>query len=119
MLDFIILSLAAYRITHLLVFDKVFEPIRSLFVTREFSGPLRATYTLQGGRMRRFIGKALICHWCTGIWASAAIVAGVWMSYGVVMWVCLALAAATFLSLIETAWMKFVGYPELVERKNI
>lgn len=82
--DFIIISLAAYRLTHLLVFDKITEPVRSLFVTRDFHGPLK-TFTLHGGPLRRFIGKALICHWCTGIWASAALVAGVWMAYGVVM----------------------------------
>lgn len=117
--DFIIICLAAYRLTHLLVFDKIFEPVRNLFVTREFNGPLRAvTYTLHGGRLRRFIGKMLNCHWCAGIWVSFGLVLACRAAYDVTIWICLALAAAAFLSLIETAWTKAVGMPEMKEREQ-
>lgn len=115
-LDFIIFCLAAYRINHFLVFDKVFEPVRRYFVVRNFIGPL-PTFTLQGGFVRRFIGKILICHWCAGIWTAGALTVGLW-AVDSIMWLYNALAAAAVLSLIETCWTKAVGFPEMIERRE-
>ncbi|WP_409346800.1 DUF1360 domain-containing protein [Paenibacillus sp. MBLB4367] len=117
LIDFMIFSLAAYRLTHLLVFDKIFEPVRNCFVTRDFTGKT-PTFTLQGGRLRSFIGRMLICHWCAGIWVSFGMAAAWWAIGSVMEWAFLALAAAAVLSLIETHWTKAVGYPELAERKR-
>jgi hypothetical protein len=110
-LDFIILTLAAYRLTHLIVFDRIFEPIRRLFVVRYFG---EGHYILQGGVVRSFIGRIMVCHWCTGVWVSVALVIG-WMFTTVTFGICLALAVSALLSLIETVWEKAVGVPELVE----
>lgn len=116
-LDFIIFSMAAYRLTHLLVFDKIVEPIRNLFVKRDFSGPV-PTFTLQGGKLRRFIGKLLNCHWCAGIWVAGGMALTYRMFPGAANWIFLALAAAAALSLIETAWLKIVGFPEMREKSR-
>lgn len=118
LMDFIVLSLAAYRLTHLLVFDKIFEPIRNFFVKRDFSGPI-PSYTLQGGLIRSYMGKLLICPWCAGIWVSGFLTLACWKFYETAIWICYWLAAAAVLSLIETFWMKKVGYPELVEKRPI
>jgi hypothetical protein len=112
-LDFIILTLAAYRLTHLIVFDRIFEPIRRLFVVRYFG---EGHYILQGGAVRSFIGRLILCHWCTGVWVSVALVAG-WMTLSLMYWICLALAVSAVLSLIETVWEKAVGVPELSEKR--
>ncbi|MBU7319013.1 DUF1360 domain-containing protein [Paenibacillus oleatilyticus] len=117
LLDFIVFCLAAYRITHFLVFDKVFDPIRNFFVTRDYGGPI-PTFTLQGGSIRKYIGKLLNCHWCTGIWVSFAMVGFNWAFRDAASWFFLALAAAAVLSLIETCWMKAVGFPEMRERRE-
>ncbi|MCP1306428.1 DUF1360 domain-containing protein [Paenibacillus tyrfis] len=116
-LEVIIFCLAAYRITHFLVFDKVFDPIRNFFVTRDYGGPI-PTFMLQGGAARRYFGKLLNCHWCTGIWVSFAMVGFNWAFHDAASWFFLALAAAAVLSLIETCWTKTVGFPEMIERRE-
>lgn len=117
LLDFIIFTLAAYRVTHLLVYDVIFEPVRKFFVVRYFDGWPYPSYTLQGGRLRSFIGRLLLCHWCAGIWVAGIMALLYWTAPAIVEWIFVALAAAAVLSFIETAWTKVVGYPELKERK--
>jgi hypothetical protein len=117
--EFIVLGLASYRITHLLVFDKIFEPVREWFVARSISfdrSGVAIEYRLQGGPIRHFIGGMLNCPWCASIWASAAVV----VAYLFVWWVIYvleALAIAAMVGLIETVWMKYVGMPEMREKE--
>lgn len=111
---FLILSLAVYRITHLIVFDKIFDPIRNIFVTRNFKAPI-PTYTLQGGIVRRIIGKIMNCYWCSGIWVAAVIVFGFYGFTDIKTSLLLTFALAAIQSLIETAWAKEVGFPEMEE----
>lgn len=112
---FIILSLAAYRLTHLVVFDQIFTPIRDLFVTRDSPNK---TFTLQGGRLRRFIGNILKCPWCAGLWVSALIIISYHYFETITYQICLLLAIAAIQSLMETGWMKSVGFPEMKESKE-
>lgn len=51
-----LLILASFRLTHLVVYDSIMEPIR------ERLGPVP------------FIGELISCHWCCGIWASGLLV---------------------------------------------
>ncbi|CAH1215240.1 hypothetical protein PAECIP111891_04236 [Paenibacillus allorhizoplanae] len=118
LLTFIILSLAVYRLTHLLVIDKIFEPIRRYFVIRNFASKPFPTYTVQGGVLRRFIGKMLVCHWCSGIWVAAVIAFGFYRPLDIKTSIILTFALASVQSLIETKWMKSVGYPDMEEVKN-
>jgi hypothetical protein len=74
MLDFLILALASFRLTRLLVFDKITEFIRAPFIeeveqTNE-QGETDIYLVPKGGRIRRFFGELLSCYWCTGIWSS-------------------------------------------------
>jgi hypothetical protein len=115
---FIILALAVYRITHLIVFDKIFEPIRKHFVTRGFDGQ-NITYTLQGGFVRRYIGKIINCYWCTGIWASAGFVYGLHANSKVTTFIACIFALAAFAAITETFLLKSVGMPlEMKEVSN-
>jgi hypothetical protein len=124
-LDFVIFCLAAYRVTHFIVFDKLFEPVRGLFVKRKFEtipyGDGKQVkvvfFTLQGGELRRVIGSIINCFWCAGIWVSLLMITAYLWFTPFMFWVYAALAAAAALSLIETAWAKVVGFPEMVERK--
>jgi len=72
-LDLVLLILASYRITHLLVFDKLAEPVRRYFFV---TVPGAAAETVPRGRgLRRFIGRGLSCFWCAGVWVSALVLA--------------------------------------------
>ncbi|MGE5675020.1 MAG: DUF1360 domain-containing protein [Mycobacterium leprae] len=52
MLELLLLILASFRLTHLIVFDGITEPIREFLANRPFLGPL------------------VQCHWCMGVWVS-------------------------------------------------
>ncbi|HWI66116.1 MAG TPA: DUF1360 domain-containing protein [Symbiobacteriaceae bacterium] len=56
-LDLALLVLASFRLTHLIVFDAIMEPVRTRLE------PIR------------FVGEVVSCYWCCGIWASGALVA--------------------------------------------
>lgn len=78
-IDLIILVLASFRLTHLIVFDEITSFLRRPFFTASYetdeAGQLVRTIQLRGGGIRRWIGSLLSCHWCVGIWVAAAIVA--------------------------------------------
>jgi hypothetical protein len=77
-LNVLILSLASFRLTRLLVFDKIFEFFRSPFFdevseTNE-DGDMEIYYLPKKTGVKKFIGELLSCYWCAGIWAAALIV---------------------------------------------
>lgn len=116
MTTLIIIFLASYRLTHLVVFDKIFEPVRNLFVRRYYSistEGLRIRYELQGGPVRGFIGMIMNCFWCAGIWVSFGVAALYQWDPDGMYWLLVALAAAGVVGILETWWAKMVGYPEM------
>ncbi|MCC3355655.1 DUF1360 domain-containing protein [Bacillus sp. REN16] len=72
--EFILLGLASFRLTRLLVFDKITEFIRRPFhemIEEELpDGTVEEYIQLKGTGLRRWIGELLSCYWCTGIWAT-------------------------------------------------
>ncbi len=54
-LELVLLVLASYRLTHLLVYDRIAEPVR------RWVAPWRT------------LSEVLGCHWCTGVWVSAGL----------------------------------------------
>jgi hypothetical protein len=76
--DFIIVSLAAFRITHLLVFDEIAKFIRKPFISEieieDATGNKNIVIEARGTGIRHFIGSLLSCYWCTGFWVSVATV---------------------------------------------
>ncbi len=82
-IDLLILALAAFRLTHLIVFDKIMEPLRRPFVGR------------------RFFGTLVTCYWCAGVWVAGILVGGMALWPAVVRWVVIILAVAGAQALIE------------------
>lgn len=78
-LKLFILGLAVFRITHLIVFDKITEFFRLFFLTEQEeengTGVIEVYYVPRGKGIRRFVGELISCHWCTGIWVSAGLIA--------------------------------------------
>jgi hypothetical protein len=76
--DFVIVILAAFRITHLIVFDEIASIIRRPFISItecvDQDGNKDVVIEAKGEGVRHFIGSLLSCYWCTGFWVSVATV---------------------------------------------
>ncbi|MBD3110161.1 DUF1360 domain-containing protein [Bacillus sp. AGMB 02131] len=105
-LDFIILSLACFRLTRLIVYDKITAFLRKPFFDEveekdKKTGTYDIYYVPKPSGIRKWIGELLSCYWCTGIWSATALVIfaffyPVWYGY-----VAIVLAVAGLASLIE------------------
>ncbi|NLV90851.1 MAG: DUF1360 domain-containing protein [Firmicutes bacterium] len=71
----VVLGLASFRLTHLLVFDEVMQPLRGFFLDyrEQDLAPSGLTFTAptpRGRGIRNLLGRILRCHWCAGFWVS-------------------------------------------------
>nr|WP_102273278.1 DUF1360 domain-containing protein [Cytobacillus massiliigabonensis] len=62
---FVMIVLASYRLTHLIVFDKIAEPIRDIFLKKTET----ETHEIKKVPKSMF-GYLLTCYWCTGVWTA-------------------------------------------------
>lgn len=72
--DFILFSLAVFRLTRLFVFDQITSFLRAPFMmdyeeTNDQGNKEIYVIPREGG-LRGFIGELLSCYWCTGIWVA-------------------------------------------------
>ena len=78
--EFFLITLATFRLTRLLVYDKITTFIRNPFhETREeleSDGAVVEVLYVKGKGIRKFIGELLSCHWCTGMWCAAFLYGG-------------------------------------------
>lgn len=82
--DLTLMGLGAFRMVHLLTYDKIFEMVRAAFMDEK------------GGRLkkaergwRRLVCEFLECIWCTGIWSALVVVTiyllGFWGRFAVLL----------------------------------
>jgi hypothetical protein len=111
-LNLLILSLASFRLTRLLVFDKITEFIRVPFFNEfkeiDEDGEIEVYYLPKEKGIKRFFGELLSCYWCTGIWASAAIVGIALLYPGFSFPMILIFAVAGFASILESIIQHFI-----------
>ena len=73
-LELTVLGLASFRLTRLMVFDKITGFIRNAFMKEieetDEKGEKAIYLVPKGGPVRGFIGELLSCYWCTGVWSS-------------------------------------------------
>ncbi|OAB35260.1 sporulation protein [Paenibacillus macquariensis subsp. defensor] len=78
-IDLLILVLASYRLTRLIVYDEITAFLRRPFLNETYHvnelGKLVAIVEEKGGSVGTFFRHLLTCHWCVGMWSSAAVVA--------------------------------------------
>jgi hypothetical protein len=68
-MTYLMLILASYRFTHLIVFDKITEFIRKPFMKeQEITDEKGRTYTKQVPKSK--FGYLLNCYWCAGVWSA-------------------------------------------------
>ena len=74
-IDLVLLSLATYRMGHLISYDRVMEPLRSLFTdTVPDSTGAGDSVEPKGTGFQNAIGQLLCCPICSGTWAAAGLV---------------------------------------------
>lgn len=78
--EFFLLSIASFRLTRLLVFDKITIFIRRPFIEEyeetESDGSISTYFKIKGSGLRSWMGELLSCYWCTGIWCAAFLYIG-------------------------------------------
>ncbi len=104
--EFILLGLAAFRITRLIVFDKITEFLRAPFFREvEETGPegKKTVYLVPYEKgIRKWAGELLDCYWCTGIWISIGLVMFYHFFPEPTFWFVLVFAVAAIAAIIET-----------------
>ncbi|QQE72799.1 DUF1360 domain-containing protein [Brevibacillus composti] len=106
MTTLIVLSLACFRLTHLLISDVITAPIRWIFV-EEVEEPDAQ------GRMNKYVypkmpawkaifGILFSCPWCMGVWVGAALTAGWYYYPSITFAISLIFAISAVAGLLET-----------------
>lgn len=71
-MDLLLLSLATFRLTHVLTEEKVAACLRAPFcelkMVRKPNGTVVTEEVPRGTGLRRVAGELILCPWCTGIW---------------------------------------------------
>ncbi|WP_312469781.1 DUF1360 domain-containing protein [Neobacillus sp.] len=104
-LDFIIIILASFRLTRLIVFDDITAFIRKPFITismiENSSGDLEPNIEIKGTGFRHFMGSLLSCYWCSGFWCSLIVVL-IYFYFPITFPLILILAVAGAAAIIES-----------------
>lgn len=110
-LTFVILGIATFRLTHLLVFEEITTFLRAPFVDAvnepDASGRWVKLQYPKPYRLRGFIGALISCPWCTGIWVSTVFVVGWYLFPHIVFPVAVVFAVAglgVFLEMAAQYW---------------
>lgn len=87
-LTFVVLGIACFRLTHLIVSDEITSFVRAPFVDEVNEPDADGRWIkLQYPRMplwRGYVGSLISCPWCTGIWVGALLVGGWYIAPGAV-----------------------------------
>lgn len=123
--EFFILSLAVFRITRLIVYDKVSEFIRDMFLvtSEEYDEERRITYIMRAKYdrgVRRLMADLLSCPWCVGVWAAVFAVVGYFLLPATwPFWLLMAVAgAASFFQLLSNLIGWQAEYGKIVVQKT-
>jgi len=111
--EFVLISLASFRLTRLLIYDKITFFIRRPFheiVDEELpDGTVESYLHIKGRGLRRWIGELLSCYWCTGIWSSLLLYGAYYFNLRWVESFILILAIAGFAAIIEATIDKIIN----------
>lgn len=107
------LGLASFRLTRLIVFDKITSFLRAPFFneieeTNE-AGEIEIYLIPKEKGLKGWIGQLLSCYWCTGIWVSLFIGYVYTLELPIGEFFIIILAIAAIGSLIETIVLHLIG----------
>ncbi|MBD8067493.1 DUF1360 domain-containing protein [Bacillus sp. PS06] len=111
-LDFVMLCFASFRLTRLIVFDKITEFARRPFLREveevEADGEIITYIEVKGKGIRAWIGELLACYWCTGMWCAGFIYLLWFFYFELVGPVIMILAIAGVAAIIELIVSRFI-----------
>nr|WP_295973809.1 DUF1360 domain-containing protein [uncultured Bacillus sp.] len=72
--ELFVISLACFRLTRLMVYDRITMFIRRIFMEEveeiDEKGEKEIYLVPKKGFIKSFFGELLSCYWCTGIWSA-------------------------------------------------
>lgn len=111
LMELLILALASFRLTRLIVYDQITEFLRKPFLEEqtEIEDGKEEIYVVPKEHpILGFFGKLLTCHWCTGIWSAIIIFVSFFLYPAVAVPILLILAVAGLAAIIETIVQKLL-----------
>jgi hypothetical protein len=105
-------ALASFRLTRLIVYDRITTFIRNPFHEEieevEENGTTTTYIRIKGSGFRYWIGELLSCYWCTGIWCSAFLYV-IWLVFPLIAQpLIILLSIAGLAGVIETVISKLI-----------
>jgi hypothetical protein len=92
--DLALVTVASHKMSRMVTRDRVTSVVRAPFTRfQSDAGPGEVNEAARGHGLRRAIGELLVCPYCLGMWASAALTASLLVAPRFTRWVCTVLAA--------------------------
>jgi len=108
-----VLALASFRLTRLLVYDKITEFIRRPFFDEvkelDSDGESEIYLIPKNGVLGKTFGELLSCYWCTGMWSSLFLYLLYFFYPAFGISIIFVLAIAGLAAIIETILQRFIN----------
>lgn len=112
-MELLIFALASFRLTRLIVFDKITEFLRKPFLEeveeKDENGEIEVYWVVKDGKVRGFFGELLSCYWCTGVWSAIFLYVSYYFYATLAAPVLVILAVAGLAAIIESLVQKLVN----------
>jgi hypothetical protein len=109
----VIFIFASFRLTRLLIYDKITRFIRAPFIDEkkvtEPDGSVETYTKSKGTGLQKWIGDLLSCYWCTGIWTTAGLLLFYYKMPALTEPLLLLLAIAGLAAIVETIVTRMLG----------
>jgi hypothetical protein len=119
--DFVLLSLASFRLIRLFTYDQVMRAVRDLFVEKreivDEHGQILVIRRKVHTGARRSLGDLFSCPWCIGMWVSFFVVL-LYFLFPPIKYVVLILALAGVASSIQIVMNGIGSKAEFYKREN-
>ncbi|MCS0672547.1 DUF1360 domain-containing protein [Cytobacillus firmus] len=112
-MELLIFALASFRLTRLIVFDKITEFLRKPFLEeveeKDENGEIEVYWVVKEGRVRGFFGELLSCYWCTGVWSTLFLYVSYYFYASLAAPVLMIFAVAGLAAIIESMVQKLIN----------
>ncbi|WP_280769239.1 DUF1360 domain-containing protein [Salipaludibacillus daqingensis] len=110
--EFILIGLSVFRLTHLFLYDKITESLRTRLLMEQNivdeDGNEDWNYIPKGEGIKKFIGELFVCHWCMSVWISAGMLGGYLLFPQIFIIIIYLFAIAAFAVIIEEIVLRYL-----------